>query len=94
MVAREFEPGPCREFNIAATTYMQTHNNPAFQFAYLPSYTILTFKLLTNKPHSVNNSGFDILQGDIELYHTLNSGLESINTAVRKRNTDDIYILD
>ena len=71
---------------------MQTHNDPAFQFAYLPSYAILT--LLTNKPHSVNNSGFDILQGDIELYHMLNSGLESINTAVRKHNTDDIYILD
>ena len=38
----------------------------AFQFAHLPSYTILT--LLTNKPHSINNSGFDISQGDIELY--------------------------
>ena len=52
---------------------MQTHNDPAFQFAHLPSYAILT--LLPNKPHSVNNSGFYISQGDIELYHTLNSGL-------------------
>jgi hypothetical protein len=51
----------------------------------IPSYAIqvLTFKLLTNKPHCVNGSGFDISQGAsdimIELYHwhTLNSGLES-----------------
>ena len=65
----------------------------AFQFAHLPSYTILT--LLTNKPHSINNSGFDISQGDIELYHTLNGNLESIQAAMklfRKCNTDDIHV--
>ena len=61
---------------------MQTHNDPAFQFAHLPSYAILT--LLTNKPRSVSNSSSNTLQGDIELYHTLNSELESIYTAVRK----------
>ena len=47
--------------------------------------------LLTNKPHCVNDAGFDILQGDIDLYHSLNRGLESIQAAMklfRKRNTD------
>ena len=62
---RIFESRP-RKFNIAATIHMQIHNDPAFQLAHLPSYAILT--LLTNKPHSINNLGFDISQGDIELY--------------------------
>ena len=61
----------------------------SFQFAHLPFYEILT--LLINKPYCVNDSGFDISQGDIELYHTLNRGLESIQAAMklfRKHNTD------
>jgi hypothetical protein len=59
----------------------------------LPTFLSTILTLLTNKPHCVNDSGFDISQGasDIELYRTLNGGLESIQTAMklfRKRNTD------
>jgi hypothetical protein len=76
------------QFTCKPTTTLPLN---AFQFAHLPSYEILT--LLTNKPHSVNDSGFDTSQGDIDLYHTLNRGLESIQAAMklfRKRNTDTL----
>ena len=74
------------QFTCKPTTTLPLN---AFQFSHLPSYAILT--LLTNKPHCVNDAGFDISQGDIDLYHSLNRGLESIQAAMklfRKRNTD------
>lgn len=57
-----------------------------------PSFlAILT--LLTNKPHFINDSGFDISQDDIELYrrdHTLNRGLESLQVAMKLFLKDEL----
>ena len=46
----------------------------------MASNDFLTFFLRNshNYRRVVNDSGFDISQGDIELYHTLNRGLDSI----------------